>query len=518
MTDGTPEQTARGPWTSRKKVIFLLLLAVAGVILLALACWVWSARGIDAQIAAELARYRAAGQPVDFADFDFPPVPDEENAAKLYMDAAKALMIEGGLEEEVLGWRSAIAPEEMDLAKAILDRNTEALALCRRARAMEKVDWQWRVGPMSGGAAVNYLRLSRRLGGLLVLAGAYHHRIGDDAAAMEYIRDAIALADALDEGPSVTHHLTSISVAGLQIAAVEDILPDLRVSAGAGEAALRGGMPGQAAGRKQIEELIACLLDEAPRIARIQRAYYAERAMYAYWITDASRVRRGPWWWFRYGLARPIFRRGMLRAIKMYTALAEAAGRNDYHAAIPSVTYEEWRLEQLLSAVVPDIAAMIGSSMRTALKLDYQTKVRSRLAVVALAMKLYEADHGRLIENLAELVPDYLPAVPVDPFDPNGGPVRYAPSARWPVLYSLGPNGTDEGGAHGPDVESWRWQYDNYDIAFFVTDKRPPMPGSSQSVTAPGATQPAGASGPSGPGPERGPSAGPSPTAGPQGD
>jgi hypothetical protein len=68
------------------------------------------------------------------------------------------------------------------------------------------------------------------------------------------------------------------------------------------------------------------------------------------------------------------------------------------------------------------------------------------MAGVALAIRLYELDHGQRPAMLAELVPDYLASVPCDPFDGNNGSIRYKPDAPSPVLYSVGVNGADESG------------------------------------------------------------------------
>ena len=67
----------------------------------------------------------------------------------------------------------------------------------------------------------------------------------------------------------------------------------------------------------------------------------------------------------------------------------------------------------------------------------------AKLAAVrlVLALRLHEKDRGALPVTLNELVPDYLDAVPVDPFD--GGPFRYSPEDR--AVYSVGPDGIDRG-------------------------------------------------------------------------
>jgi hypothetical protein len=60
------------------------------------------------------------------------------------------------------------------------------------------------------------------------------------------------------------------------------------------------------------------------------------------------------------------------------------------------------------------------------------------------------ANGGSAPESLGTLVPAWLPAVPADPFDPDGGPLRYVPGrAPW-LLYSVGTNGVDDT-ARGPD-------------------------------------------------------------------
>lgn len=101
-----------------------------------------------------------------------------------------------------------------------------------------------------------------------------------------------------------------------------------------------------------------------------------------------------------------------------------------------------------------------------------QARVRTRLLFVAL--RLYEAEHGQLPASLDALVPQYLPAVPADPFD--GAPFRYRVSRGerldWPaaefgmeayhrsprevpkgqgILWCVGPDGRDDGGKRQAD-------------------------------------------------------------------
>jgi len=66
---------------------------------------------------------------------------------------------------------------------------------------------------------------------------------------------------------------------------------------------------------------------------------------------------------------------------------------------------------------------------------------KDEAAVVAL--HAFEKSKGHLPEDLDGLVPEYLDAVPRDPFD--GKPLRYSRAKR--IVYSIGSDLIDRGGA-----------------------------------------------------------------------
>ena len=80
-------------------------------------------------------------------------------------------------------------------------------------------------------------------------------------------------------------------------------------------------------------------------------------------------------------------------------------------------------------------------------------KVREEVTLCLLAIKAFQLKHGRLPETLGAMVPEFLPAVPVDAYD--GEPLRYRPAER--LLYSVGGDFKDDGGIetdsrkHTPD-------------------------------------------------------------------
>jgi hypothetical protein len=69
---------------------------------------------------------------------------------------------------------------------------------------------------------------------------------------------------------------------------------------------------------------------------------------------------------------------------------------------------------------------------------------------LAFLLAAYQQDHGRYPEKLDELVPKYLVNIPNDFFSDK--PLIYRPEGKGYLLYSVGPNGTDEEG-RGPDDE-----------------------------------------------------------------
>jgi hypothetical protein len=67
------------------------------------------------------------------------------------------------------------------------------------------------------------------------------------------------------------------------------------------------------------------------------------------------------------------------------------------------------------------------------------------VVVAAIALKRFQLKNGQWPESLAEVVPEFLPAVPIDPYD--GKPLRYHPNVEgtyW--LYCVAKDGVDDGG------------------------------------------------------------------------
>jgi hypothetical protein len=92
------------------------------------------------------------------------------------------------------------------------------------------------------------------------------------------------------------------------------------------------------------------------------------------------------------------------------------------------------------------------------------------VARTALAVERYRLSHGQLPAGWDDLVPNYLPEVPRDPFD--GKPLRYRRLEPGFIVYSIGPDEADDGGRQRQPVRGSRARepsaHEAHDITFIV--------------------------------------------------
>ncbi len=77
-------------------------------------------------------------------------------------------------------------------------------------------------------------------------------------------------------------------------------------------------------------------------------------------------------------------------------------------------------------------------------------EAQDALLLCELALHAYHQEHGGSPATLGALVPEYLTAIPVDPFAKLGS-LRYTLSKTGYLLYSVGPDGKDNGGKPSKD-------------------------------------------------------------------
>ncbi|MBX3746523.1 MAG: hypothetical protein KF833_14540 [Verrucomicrobiae bacterium] len=133
---------------------------------------------------------------------------------------------------------------------------------------------------------------------------------------------------------------------------------------------------------------------------------------------------------------------------------AAAMTRSDYESSL----YTDAGLEPMRPSVI--LPRMLTAAIATAGTKAARQEVTARLARVACALERHRLRHGSFPGRLDQLVPAFLPSVPLDPMD--GQPLRYRPLDNgWFQLWSVALNGRDDGGVMstpGSDAEGdWVW-------------------------------------------------------------
>jgi hypothetical protein len=127
-----------------------------------------------------------------------------------------------------------------------------------------------------------------------------------------------------------------------------------------------------------------------------------------------------------------------------------------------SIDAEVYALPQtaLLSRLLIPLMAKVAKSGR-------HKHAILRCTTVCLAAERYRRANGRWPATLDELVPGELSGVPLDPYD--GEPLRYGKPGGGVVIYSVGPDATDNGGAL-PETNQFAVDKRGTDIGFHIPD------------------------------------------------
>ena len=80
-----------------------------------------------------------------------------------------------------------------------------------------------------------------------------------------------------------------------------------------------------------------------------------------------------------------------------------------------------------------------------------------RVLRTEIALRLHQLEKGAYPAKLEALVPQYLDAVPIDPFSPDRSGLVYKPEANSYSLYSVGPDGKDDGGLSFQRMSRSKW-------------------------------------------------------------
>ncbi len=430
-------------WATGVLVVALLLLRVA---------WGYVA---ERRLEWQIAEYRALGQLVSVEEFDaeLDAVKEDENAAVLYeqaMAANTATSQSGLVADDFVSAPEVFGTSAVD-AEELMTANAGVLKLLHDARKKPRVAWSERFRDVRRSSA----RYSdqRRLSKLLWFAAVHQLLVGNHAESVTTVRDSMALNKAIGSHPTLIASLVAWACDDLTYSVIERYASRLQVSGDGGN--VRAG----AASRAQVEGLIQDLLDEdclrksTVRMCLGSRASNLAGAQTATFL-DFPGVAVGPFgiWPFRpivNYLGRPFVVLDSVRQSRFDSMAAEAVAEKAWPHASARFAGEEKDTTLVLRLKRPmTYSAWRGLSPYQSgyVGLFFKLLATRRMAAIALVIRLYTIDHGEPPAKLDQLVPEYMAALPRDPFARIESTFGYKPLADRPFLYSVAQDGRDNGG------------------------------------------------------------------------
>lgn len=392
--------------------------------------WLWWRHHAARMLHEQVQAIRARGEPVLVEDFYLDPVPDAQNAAHYYIEAAKFLDEKHLFEMAQIPWPSPWPPPKqwIEIAQDEVASHQRSLELARQARTFDSVRWPGQSASRLAELPLPHLQRARRLSFLLRDAAIHAHVSGNGADAIERIFDLLALSRALSAQPRfLISRLLAVGINSTAASSAALIAPDL--SSESRSPASRAAPP------ERVKQLVLQLLEQSDSLEPLRQALHSERALqydYVQWLTQESLV------------LRPMFDREAMRVLRnMENQLpaAEQSNRQSARARIPP--------PQPPSEGPRRITRTFSEGFRVpsrALEQEFRSRTCLRLAAVSLAVRLYVIGQGRYPPNLKSLVPEYLPYVPKDPMSPDDAELRYVllDGDRRPIVYSVSEDGRDD--------------------------------------------------------------------------
>ena len=449
MGSDSPAGTVKTDVAVPPRYWWLKRIAVAVVVIAALVAivrWRWGVvawRAYDA----EIARIKAAGEPIFPEDFVLPPVPEERNAAPLLREAVQALV----LSEEQTRLLKTLEPYRFDMPGRLREVNqlmaatAAARTLVREAAAMPDVDWGF-PGPRVN-APVPSLQQYRNLGECVIAAAHVGHLQGDDLEAIRSFEDALGLGAHLAQYRLLLPALLDLGEVNAVAEGIERIGPTLRIADSKLEQSSSTSRPT----RSQCLQLAHRLLDDRPVREAHLWGMYAERAFIlggarlfldqgpaltrpnraASWVEPLDRI--------HFFMIKPMY---VLDTAQM---LRQASGIWVSSAKVPIFSRVVFSSDKPRKRQGTDLAAHSLSGFLMPSFVDprgefFVILARGRLAAVALAVRLYELDHGDRPANLDALVPEYLPRLPTSPLIESDPGLHYEREGDAPKVYFAGPD------------------------------------------------------------------------------
>jgi len=393
----------------------------------------WALAVAEKRLRAEIDAIHARGEPILPADFAEPPIPGEQNAA---VDLLKAGRIFKVPPQHKQAWDAlsvtAFGPRDIATIDAVLEANHEPLALARLARAKPGLNWELKLeGP--GWFALPMVNDMRELNLALGFATRRAYAKGRHGDAVEYLRDSLSIARAMERQPVLVSHLVAENITDLASSTAGSMAPQLQVDR------TGGGQAQGAASEAQIKALIADLLEHSrgqrggwrwAMLGERMWQFVVGRAIAEGGFAPQQRAGQSPWdrvqmWWLKPLLLS--FQPSLIAAASSDTNAADAPDLPNALAKMPTANPAG------SSTQLDYMRTMRAPSLRGMFIRHFQSVQRRRATSIALAARLYEVKYGRRPSRVEDLVPEFLAAAPTDPLSGAGAVISLATSGMAPA-------------------------------------------------------------------------------------
>lgn len=395
--------------------------------------------------------------------------PDKRNAADIYRKAFDALRISADDQHIIFDFDAPATEERTRLARQVVAANQDCYDLLEQASQIPAcafpVDWD-------AGFEMTFPHFAdmRKAARMLRVRTEVLARSGDLEAAVASCAAAFAIAEHAKMGPTLIGQLVAYAIQGIASDGLENVLsqgtPPIEVS-------------------RELHQQLAAIDQKGP----FMRALQGERAN-AIWIFDY--VRRGfpgelvddlfgpsePWlfwkvlgWRLYRTLGRPLLNLDEVASLHLWEEYMSG-----FDAAWPESNEQLERTTATIDGI-PIYRGLLTKMIfpvfsRANWSRDRKTAILGN-AQIALALKAFNAEHGRYPGSLAHLAEEGW-ELPTDPF--SGGPHHYRREGAGFVVWSTGQDMDDDNGRpldeealrqreFESDEQYWRARED-YDLPF----------------------------------------------------
>ena len=368
-----------------------------------------------------------------------PRVSDHLNASLIYGKAFKAMK-----EKKLPDWMGDITEPAFDLSKSevrkFLEGKKETLTLLQRAASMP--EYYVKVDYLKGN--IPPLMPYKGAAGLLALDARYKAANREIDASLKNITAIRLMAAQIKDTPAIIAVIMSAAVQQIGTRTVENILSEGQpIPAGVVE--------------KPIDDTVG--LHEA-----FIHALRMNEALMAFTSTSRLSIHSIDWWiplgdrWYR-----PLFLYDELTAAREIILDAHTIAAKPYHKSI-----EDWkRWEKSAKSVHGIIAAVPTPFYGRGIEIKIlAAEAGVGLTNLAFAASAYQADHDAYPDSLEVLTPNYISHIPTDPF--SGKPLKMTSVEGGLILYSVGPDLRDDGGAKEYDHKLKSKEVNSGDITFVM--------------------------------------------------